>query len=539
MVMSDQHLLDLHRHMLSARILDEIEAEYCRTGEASFHVSGAGHESTAVLAFHLRPEDWLHCHYRDKALMLARGVSPDSFFQSLFCRATSHSSGRQMNAHMSCPERNVLSIVGPVGNNALQAVGVASVIRDRPGDPIVYCAIGDGSTQQGEVLEAFGQAAREQVPVLFVIQHNGYAISTRTDGKTLYNMGGAVIQAFSMGCQLPSATAPMPSRPTRYSSRSCTRCGATESRTRWSCVWSAWPVIRTPTIRKCIAAGRNCGRRASGTRSRAGTSSDGPRRSARSVAGACKRTAHPSESGGRGGEDRACAGTLPGREVPLPEELRAAQAGPCHEASGAGLTMLQAIHDVLRFQLAKDPRVSLFGEDLEDPKGDVFGVTRGLSTEFPGRVTQFTAQRVDDRGPSHRPGAGGREACGLPAIRGFRQSGVQSGRQRNGFHALALQRGVGCAGDRDGPVRRLPPGTGTLPSQTHDATLTHIPGIDVFMPSNAVDAAGLLNAAFRSGRPTVFLYPKNLLNDRGITLDAPASRPSRRSAGGGSVKAVM
>src|SRR3954447_21763592 len=103
-------LLALYRAMWMARRLDEVEHDLVSQGEAFFHVSGAGHEASAVLALHLIDDDLLHCHYRDKALMLLRGVPPGSFLAGLLCRETSHSAGRQMSAHVSDCARNVLSI---------------------------------------------------------------------------------------------------------------------------------------------------------------------------------------------------------------------------------------------------------------------------------------------------------------------------------------------------------------------------------------------------------------------------------------------
>lgn len=143
-----RQLLESYRFMVASREIDIIEQDFTGRGEAFFHVSGAGHEATAVLNHHLIPEDWLHVHYRDKALMLARGISIEMFFLATFSKDASHSRGRQMNAHMSAPELTVLSLVGPVGNSALQAVGVAQVVKEEPANPIVLCALGDGMTQQ-------------------------------------------------------------------------------------------------------------------------------------------------------------------------------------------------------------------------------------------------------------------------------------------------------------------------------------------------------------------------------------------------------
>ena len=119
----------LYRWMRTARRIDEMERELIARGEAFFQVSAAGHEASAALALLLRPDDYLHCHYRDKALLLARGVPIVEFFDSLLCNGSSHSAGRQMSAHLSAPSLNVLSLVGPVGNNALQAAGVAHQIK--------------------------------------------------------------------------------------------------------------------------------------------------------------------------------------------------------------------------------------------------------------------------------------------------------------------------------------------------------------------------------------------------------------------------
>lgn len=193
---SVSQLRKLYRTMVTAREMDLIEQSYTARGEAFFHVSGAGHEGSIALMPHLTQDDWLHCHYRDKALMLARGITPEQFFLSLFNKDGSHSRGRQMNAHMSAPDLKVLSIVGPVGNSALQAAGVAEVIRDQPGKPLVLCALGEGTTQEGEVIEAIGHAVRAQLPVLFVIQDNAFAISTKTTGQTFYSYPQGEAESF-------------------------------------------------------------------------------------------------------------------------------------------------------------------------------------------------------------------------------------------------------------------------------------------------------------------------------------------------------
>lgn len=103
-----------YRWMRTARCIDDVERELVARGEAFFQVSAAGHEASAMLAPHLSPHHYLHCHYRDKALMVARGIPISAFFDSLVCNVASHSAGRQMSAHLSAPHHRVLSIVGPL-----------------------------------------------------------------------------------------------------------------------------------------------------------------------------------------------------------------------------------------------------------------------------------------------------------------------------------------------------------------------------------------------------------------------------------------
>lgn len=207
--------------MVMARSVDRVEMELVNRGEGFFHVGGAGHEAAVGLVPHLIPEDYLYPHYRDKSLMLARGVPAEQFFHGLLCTAGSTSDGRQMGAHLSVPDVRILPMTGPVGNNALPSVGVAREIVARarreagarngvphgtgatngtaaklaqgPAStpaplPLVLCSGGDSATQQGEFMEAVAEAVRAQLPVLFLIEDNGYAISTRTAGNTFYKL---------------------------------------------------------------------------------------------------------------------------------------------------------------------------------------------------------------------------------------------------------------------------------------------------------------------------------------------------------------
>ena len=134
--MDTQHLLRIYRTMTLARRIDQVEQEITSRGEAFFQLSGSGHEGTAVLADFLTEHDWLHCHYRSRALLLARGIPVKRFFDNLLCKQDSTSQGRRMNAFFDSKELKILSMVTPVGNHALQAVGVAEAVRDNSEKPL-------------------------------------------------------------------------------------------------------------------------------------------------------------------------------------------------------------------------------------------------------------------------------------------------------------------------------------------------------------------------------------------------------------------
>jgi len=538
--------LALYRVMLSARMVDRLEMELVNRGEAFFHVGGAGHESCAVLNRHLTPDDWLHLHYRDKALMLARGISAEQFFHSSLCTAGSHSAGRQMSAHLSAPELKVLSLVGPVGNNALQAVGVAHEIvagraRDEAGaagrnghasspvtrhpSPLVVCAVGDSTSQQGEFLEAVAEAVRARLPVLFWIEDNGYGISTRTGGNTFYNRPdgeaaefyGAPIHRIdgrdALACEAALAgivAAVRAGRPafvifqverlTHHTNADDERLYREEDELRQVRA-EADPIVR---LRDRLAA--------------SGVAQPQLEELAAEV-----------EAEVRAAAERALAAPNPVANLdarpPLASSEVQSSRFKVQSSSDKPHSMLEAMREVLRHHLGADPRVTLFGQDIEDPKGDVFGLTRGLTRAFPTQVKNSALTESTIVGVSvGRALAGGRPVAFIQFADfvplAFNQIAAELGsmfwRTDGGWRCPVIVLAP-CGGYR--------PGLGPFHAQTFESVLAHVPGIDVVMPSSAADAAGLLNAAFAnqaSGRPTVFLYPKVCLNDPALAAPAAA-----------------
>lgn len=514
----------LYRAMYLARAVDRVEMELVHRGEGFFHVGCAGHEASAVLQSHLSSSDWLHLHYRDKALMIARGVPLDQFFHSLLCTTESHSGGRQMSAHLSAPELNLLSLVGPVGNQALQAVGVAHEIRHRPGFPLVVCSMGDGTSQQGEVLEAIAEAVRSELPVLFWIEDNHLAISTATSGRTFYDLPHGPSSVFYG----------MPIH--RLNGRRPLECQRDLAPIIHGLRTTRGPAVVVLDVERLTHH----------------TNADDERtyRNA-SELHHIRDSADPLESLRRewlkvGMPEEA----IKAQEMQWEEEVRSAanlalrspnpkanlDARPPwpaslshrHESIGTlgdqPLTMLESLRTVLRRRLEDEPRACLFGEDLEDPKGDVFGLTRALSTQFPGRVSNSALSESTIVGIGiGRALAGGRPigciqfADFIPLA--FNQIACEMGSMHwrsLGAWSVPFVLMAPCGGYR--------PGLGPFHAQTFESVLAHVPGLDVLMPSTAADAAGLLNAALAGGRPTIFLYPKVCLNDPSLATSTDASQ---------------
>jgi 2-oxoisovalerate dehydrogenase E1 component len=516
-------MLRLHRAMFLAREIDRVEQAHVKQGLAHFHVSGAGHESTALVADYLGQQDWLHLHYRDKALLLARGMPVVEFFRGLLATGPSHSAGRQMSAHFSARELNVASMVGPVGNNALQAVGNAQAVKHLPGSPVVLCCVGDGTTQQGEFLEAVAEAVRSEAPVLFVIQNNRWSISTSTSGQTFFDLPSGPAHSF-MGLEIArvdgadlAATRAAFERAVSQTRLSRAPAILLLDLERLSNHTNAddQESYRTP---EDIAAGK-LRDPLEAIRSSLRESQMGD------AALAQLETALIAEVAAAAAEARAEAAPKTSGEAKAPYPAEFARTREYRgDAQAAKLTMREALNSVLRAHLSGDPAVHVLGQDIEDPKGDVFGVTRGLSTAFPGRVRNAALSESTIVGTSigramagQRPVAFIQFADFLPLA--FNQIISELGSiywRTNGAWQAPVILMVSCGGYKAG--------LGPFHAQTLESVLAHTPGIDVVMPSSAGDAAGLLNAAFASGRPTVFLYPKSGLNlsDRRTSDDCTA-----------------
>ncbi|MCF6768284.1 thiamine pyrophosphate-dependent enzyme [Thiotrichales bacterium 19S11-10] len=511
-------LLEIYRFMLASREGDEIEAELVNSGEANFLASSKGHEGAAVLGPLFEADDYLHCHYRDKALMLYRGISSEMFFLSALCKAGSHSHGRQMVSHMSSPEHNIMSIVGPVGNSALQAAGVASVLKSENKKPVILCALGDGTTQQGEVTEAIAEAKRSNLPILFFIHDNGLAISTRTNGKTFFSLpgqaqaqsyynipityldGSKALEHFDhlktivnhiRNNQEPHIVVFRVNRLDNHSNADNQKLYRSNDEITHS--FDDDPLIHAEKYLQSLGIEKS-------------TLDQLKSEVKKEVQDAVNRAREDSEPKATSKAERD-----------LPEDLKPNASEYRGDFSNVErLSMLEAMRETFRHHLTTNPNVCLLGEDIEDGKGDVFGITRGLSTQFPGRIMNTALSESTIAGLASGMALAGKQPVAfiqfadfmpLAYNQIFTELGTMYWRS-NGQWENPVIVFAACGGYR--------PGLGPFHSQTNEATYAHIPGVDVFMPSNAADAVGMLNAAFKSKRPSVFLYPKKLLNNQSV-----------------------
>ena len=508
--------LETYRQMVLCRRLEELIASLAQRGEIAFYVPCTGHEAVAALARHLTPEDWLHVHYRDRALLLARGLDSETCLHNMYGNAFSQSQGRRMGPFCSEPDLHILDMPTVVGNNAPQAAGVAAAVRDQPGAPVVYCGIGDGGTQQGEFYEGVAEAVRECLPVFFVVHDNRLALSTVTHGRTFYSLpDGDADQFYGMPiCHAdgrdpvaishavePLIAAMRADRGPRLlvlhmerlashsNSDDQTMYRSAEELSRLLADSDPLTIMRQHLLDSGIAAAQLDELEAAVTQE--------------------VKEAHQAARSAPDPEEQPMA-----VQAPLPEglgdpELEVPEFGPDRD-----LTLLEALRGVLRKQLEADPRVSLYGQDIADPKGDVFGLTRGLAQDFGDRVGNAPLAEATIVGKCIGRALAGERPVGMFQFADFLFPGF------NQLYTELAMMHWRSAGRWPLPVVLLAisggyrPGLGPYHAQSPTAFMAHCAGLDVYCPSNAVDAAGLLNAAFASGRPGIMFYPKSLINDR-------------------------
>ena len=497
------------RTMTLSREGDRREGILFRQGRGWIQVPGAGHETLAVLADCLQKDDYIYPYYRERALALARGVSNYELALAFFARADSCSAGRLMSSHYSDRALNIFPSATPTGLQCLPAAGTAWAFKLRGQNSAVLCCIGDASTRQGEFYEAWCFALQENLPLVFVVEDNGYGITTPTRKMTPWNIGALASEqrfvvdgrdahgVYSCGQQLLDQA----------------RGGGGPS-VLWLEIDRLWPHtasddhrVYRPQAELDAMAARDPIELLKARLIEAGelTACDWQREHAQIIASVeadyarAERAPAPTHNlGNREMEAHA-------RAVPAPQLRLHAPRAPEPQ------TMLSALNEALLRRFATEPNALYFGEDVEDPKGGVFGLTRGLSEKFPDRVFNSPLAEATIMGV-----AAGAAVAGLQPIFEIQFVDFVGTALNQLMNNLATLRWRSndkwrCPGIFFVPCGAYLPAGGPWHSQSNEAIFAHIPGVLVACPSTPHDAVALLETAYELPDPVVFLLPKHLL----------------------------
>ena len=495
--------IDFLKLMALSREGDRREGILLRQSKGWFQVSGMGHEALGVIATVLESDDYLFPYYRDRALMLQRGMSNYDLALAYFAKRASSSGGRQMPGHYSSRKLNVFSVCTPTGGSLLPACGAAWAMKLEGKSSICVATVGDAASRQGEFFEAWAFAEQENLPVIFIVEDNKYGISTPTEKFLPFHLDmlnpdafvkidgrhpDNVLTAFSAAAdrarsgngptviwadidRLASHTSSDDHRVYRkledieaMADRDPIRLLATELIASGELDEAEWMKIQDDVVRI--------------------VDEDYLR---------AEREADPSPSD-----------TL----IEAWGEPEVVEAPPI--AAGQKLTMVSAINTTFRKALENDPKIIFFGEDIEDPKGGVFGITKGLSESFPKQVFNSPLAEATIMGV-----AVGMAAYGLKPVFELQFIDfIAPGWNQITTNMSTLRwRSFGdwtCPLVIYAPYGAYLPGGSLWHSHSNEAILAHTPGVKVAIPSTPEDAAGLFWTAIASNDPCFILVPKHI-----------------------------
>lgn len=513
--LTSETLLSLYKNMVTTRLVDQKMIILIKQGKSFFHIGASGHEAIqTAAAFALQPGyDWAFPYYRDLSFVLQYGVTLQEIFLNFLARADDPSSGgRQMPNHYGHRTQRIMTQSSPTGTQFLQAVGCALGAKKEGKDEVVYVSSGEGTTAQGDFHEAVNWAAKDRLPVIFVIQDNKYAISvhvnTQIAGGSIYDLvaGYQGLNRFKV-----DGTDLLNSYQTAQRAVEFARSGNGPS------------LIDAETVRLLPHSSSDSDKKYRSLEELEDDRKNDPlpkfesyllREGIITHEDIKKITASIKKDVDQAAE-QAEEFALPSKEsltlyLYAPDDENPVTDFSEHSDHGQQVVMVDAINHALKEEMHLNDKIYLFGQDVADHKGGVFTATTGISTTF-GHDRCFNAPLAE----SSIVGV----AIGM-AVRGLKPVvEIQFGdyiwtammQIRN---ELATIRWRSNNQWQCPVIIRIPVGGyihGALcHSQNIEGFFSHIPGLKIVYPSRADDAKGLLKMAIRGNDPVLFLEHKGL-----------------------------
>ena len=553
--LSARQLLELYRLMLLSRRIDDREILLKRQQKVFFQISCAGHEALLLAAAaNLRSGyDWFFPYYRDRALCLALGVSAEAMLlQAVGAAADPASGGRQMPSHWGSREHNIFTTSSPTGTQFLQAVGCAEAGRyfthhpaaaarvdgdyrqykdvQHHGDEVTFVSSGEGTTSQGEFWESLNTASNRKLPLLYVIEDNGYAISVPVQYQT---PGGSISRLVA-----------------NFPNFHLEECDGTDLLASLAAMRRAVEYIRAGhgpalvhghVIRPYSHSLSDDQKlyRPEGERKREAERDPITRLQAFLIAegildaAAAQKLQREVEVEVHAASDAALDAPFPepssyARHV-VSEDLKpgAESFAAVPASEGGDRTMADLINTCLRDEMRRDERMVVFGEDIADcsnheyledkklkGKGGVFKLTAGLQREF-GSERVFNSPLAEANIVGRALGMAARGLKPVVEIQFFDYIWPAMHQLRNELPLIRWRSNgaFSCPAVIRVAIGGYLTGGAVYHSQCGESIFTHTPGMHVVFPSNAQDAAGLLRTAIRCDDPVLFLEHKRLYRE--------------------------
>ncbi len=542
--LSPETLVGIYRTMYLSRRIDDKEIQLKGQNKIFFQISGAGHEALLVgAALALKPAyDWFFPYYRDRALMLGLGMTAqEMLWSAVGAEKDPNSHGRQMPSHWGHKDLNVPSQSSCTGTQALHSVGAAEAsyrasllkeLQDKvvgfKGDEVVYMSVGDGTTSEGEWWEALNTASNLKLPVIFVVEDNGYAISTPVEVGTAGGDISKLVAGFpDLFIQKCDGTDPLAS----YAAfkRAVEYCRQRKGpafihgkviRPYSHSLSDDEKLYRPDEERDADAAIDPIKTFAEFLMNEGIVSSEKLEALRKEVDDEVNRAADIAIETPQPAPESAYRNVFSPDVDPTDRQLFDTEDGA--ELSGNPGTMVDLINRCMHEEMERDPRIVVFGEDVADcsreeylervkGKGGVFKVTANLQRKF-GSTRVFNSPLAEANIIGRAVGLAIRGLKPVVEIQFFDYIFPAFHQIRN---EVAVTRWRSDGDTKCPMVMRVPvggylKGGAVYHSQSGTTLFAHTPGLMIVYPSTALDANGLLRTAIRCDDPVLFLEHKHL-----------------------------